>query len=140
MIDLDNQTDRIIDLEFLEKISSSLSKKDIELLVVDNKTIKEINKEHRDKDEATDVLSFPFEQTFQHFPLGIIIISIDFVDNLSKEFNHSFDEEFALLFIHGFLHLLGYDHETDNGEHRKKEEELIKSFNLPPSLIVRNSI
>jgi probable rRNA maturation factor len=44
-----------------------------------------------------------------------------------------------LLFIHGLLHLLGYDHEVDNGEHRQKEEELIKQFNLPSSLIVRNS-
>jgi probable rRNA maturation factor len=43
------------------------------------------------------------------------------------------------LFIHGFLHLLGFDHEVDNGEHRAKEEEIIKKYNLPDSLIVRNS-
>ncbi|WP_193228465.1 rRNA maturation RNAse YbeY, partial [Aliarcobacter butzleri] len=49
------------------------------------------------------------------------------------------NEEFTLLFIHGLLHLLGFDHEIDNGEHRLKEEELIEKFKLPSSLIVRNS-
>ena len=57
----------------------------------------------------------------------------------AKEYGHTFNEEFSLLFIHGILHLLGYDHEVDNGEHRAKEEELIKEFNLPDSLIIRNS-
>jgi probable rRNA maturation factor len=70
-------------------------------------------------------------------PLGSIVISTDFVEKYSKEYNHSYEEEFTLLFIHGLLHLLGYDHETDNGEHREKEEQLIKEFNLPKSLIVR---
>ena len=57
----------------------------------------------------------------------------------AKEYNHGSDNELKLLFIHGLLHLLGFDHEIDNGEHRHKEEELIKKFNLPSSLIVRNS-
>ncbi|HJE03575.1 Endoribonuclease YbeY [Aliarcobacter thereius] len=139
MIDLDNQTNFKIDLENLEKIASTLSNKNIELLIVDNKTIKDINLEFRNKDEATDVLSFPMEFNFPNMPLGSIIISIDFVRNKAKEFGHSEFEEFSLLFIHGFLHLLGFDHEVDNGEHREKEEELISLFNLPSSLIVRNS-
>ncbi|OCL81951.1 rRNA maturation RNase YbeY [Arcobacter porcinus] len=139
MIDLDNQTDFEIDLESLEKIALTLSNKDIELLIVDNDSIKEINKEFRNKDEATDVLSFPMEFNFPNMPLGSIIISVDFVRNKAKEFGHSELEEFTLLFIHGFLHLLGFDHEVDNGEHREKEEELISLFNLPSSLIVRNS-
>ncbi|MEA1914687.1 MAG: rRNA maturation RNase YbeY, partial [Campylobacterota bacterium] len=54
-----------------------------------------------------------------------------------QEFDHAFDEEMSLMFIHGILHCLGYDHETDNGEQRQKEIELIKKFNLPKSLIVR---
>ena len=72
-------------------------------------------------------------------PIGSIIISIDFVKQKAKEYGHSEQDEFKLLFIHGILHLLGFDHEEDNGEQRKKEEELIEKFDLPKSLIVRNS-
>lgn len=139
MIDLDNQTQFNIDLEKLELISNTLTKKDIELMVVKNDAIQELNKEYRNINKATDVLSFPMEDPFEHMPLGSIVISTDFVEEKSKEFGHSFDEEFTLLYIHGLLHLLGFDHEIDNGEHRTKEEELIKEFNLPDSLIVRNS-
>ncbi|WP_418185488.1 rRNA maturation RNase YbeY [Aliarcobacter vitoriensis] len=139
MIDLDNQTDFEFDIAIIENISSKLTQKDIELLIVDNLTIQEINKEYRQKDKPTDVLSFPFEGDFSHIPLGTIIISIDFVKDKAKEYGHSEIEELSLLFIHGILHLLGYDHEVDKGEHRQKEEELIKEFNLPDSLIIRNS-
>ena len=139
MIDFENQTDFLVNLVALEKIVNSLTKKDLELIIVDNQTIKEINLEYRKKDEATDVLSFPVDGDFEHLPLGTIIISIDFVKEKAKEYGHSEKDELNLLFIHGLLHLLGYDHEVDNGEHRQKEEELIKQFNLPSSLIVRNS-
>ena len=70
-------------------------------------------------------------------PLGSIVISSNFVEEKSKLYNHSFQDEFTLLFIHGVLHLLGYDHEIDNGEHRDKEEDLINKYNLPKSLIIR---
>ena len=139
MIDLENNTDFEIDISILEKIANSLTKKDIELLVVKNDEIQVLNKEHRNIDKATDVLSFPMDFDFDNMPLGSIVISTDFVEEKSKEYGHSFNEEFSLLFIHGILHLLGFDHEVDNGEHRSKEEELIKEFNLPDSLIVRNS-
>lgn len=139
MIYFDNQTDLNVDLEALETIAQSLTPRDFELIVVNNETIKEINFEYREKNEATDVLSFPFDGDFAHLPLGTIIISEDFVSEKAKEYKHSIEDEFKLLFIHGLLHLLGYDHEVDNGEHRQKEEELIKKFNLPNSLIVRNS-
>jgi len=139
MIDLDNQTNMQIDLETLEEIATFLTSKDIELLIVNNQTIKEINHQYRLKNEPTDVLSFPFEQEFNYLPLGSIIISEDFVKDKAIEYNHSIDNELKLLFIHGLLHLLGYDHEKDLGEQREKEEELIKHFNLPSSLIVRSS-
>ena len=70
-------------------------------------------------------------------PLGSIVISVDFVTQKAAEFQHSEEEEFTLLFIHGLLHLLGYDHETDNGEMREKEEQIITELNLPKSLIIR---
>ena len=139
MIDLDNTTEFLIDTASLEKIAESLTKKDIELIVVKNDEIQELNKEHRKIDKATDVLSFPMDFEMPNMPLGSIVISTDFVEEKAKEYGHIFNEEFSLLFIHGLLHLLKYDHEVDNGEHRAKEEELIKKFNLPDSLIVRNS-
>ena len=139
MIDLENNTQFEINISSLEKIAETLTKKDIELLVVRNDEIRILNKEHRKIDKATDVLSFPLDYDFVNMPLGSIVISTDFVEEKAKEYGHTFNEEFSLLFIHGILHLLGYDHEVDNGEHRQKEEELIKEFNLPDSLIVRNS-
>ena len=71
-------------------------------------------------------------------PLGSIVISIDTAKKEAEEFGHSIEDEIKLLFIHGLLHLLGYDHEIDNGEMRAKEAEIIEKFNLPKSLIVRN--
>jgi len=139
LIDLDNQTDFKFDITILENIALKLTQKDIELLIVDNKTIQKLNKKFRQKNKPTDVLSFPLQSKFSHTLLGSIIISSDFVKQKAKEYGHSQNEELSLLFIHALLHLLGYDHETDDGKHRQKEEELIKEFNLPNSLIVRNS-
>lgn len=139
MIDLENNTSFEINTSLLEDITSSLTSKDIELIVVKNDEIQELNKEHRNIDKATDVLSFPLEFDMPNMPLGSIVISVDFVEEKAKEYKHTKEEEFSLLFIHGLLHLLGFDHEVDSGEHRQKEEELIKQFNLPNSLIVRNS-
>ncbi|MFA9374786.1 MAG: rRNA maturation RNase YbeY [Poseidonibacter sp.] len=139
MIDFENNTSYDIDISILEKISISLTKKDIELIIVNNDEIQQLNKEHRNIDKATDVLSFPLDFELENMPLGSIVISVDFVEEKAKEYNHTFNEELSLLFIHGLLHLLGFDHEVDDGEHRDKEEELIKEFNLPNSLIVRNS-
>lgn len=139
MIDLENQTDLEIDISSLETIVNELTSKDIELILTRNNEIQELNKEHRDIDKATDVLSFPLEFDMPNMPLGSVVISIDFVEEKAKELNHSFEDELKLLFIHGLLHLLGFDHEVDSGEHRKKEEDLIKKYNLPNSLIIRNS-
>ncbi|WP_419767025.1 rRNA maturation RNase YbeY [Arcobacter sp.] len=139
MIDFDNQTKIDIDVSSLEIIKNELSSKDIELILVYNDEIQTLNKEHRNIDKATDVLSFPLDYDMPNMPLGSIVISVDFVENKAKEYKHSFLDELTLLFIHGMLHLLGYDHEVDNGKHREKEEELIKKYNLPDSLIVRNS-
>jgi len=135
---LENQTNYKINLEILKQISLKITNKDIEFIVCDNSYIQKLNLEFRSKDTPTDVLSFPLEN-MPNAPLGTIVISVDFVNEKSKELNHSFDEELSLLFIHGLLHLAGYDHEKDNGEHRNKEEEIIGQFNLPSSLIVRNA-
>jgi probable rRNA maturation factor len=99
--------------------------------------MRELNKIYRNKDKATDVLSFPLED-MPGMPLGSIVISIDTAKKVANELGHSIEGEIKLLFIHGLLHLLGYDHETDNGEMREKEKEIIEKFNLPKSLIIRN--
>jgi len=142
MIDLDNQTDLSVDLDSLEKIANMLSTKEVELLIVDDSTMRNLNSEHRDKDKSTDVLSFPLEAPFTEqsifgLPLGSIIISSTFVKKEAKTLKHSEQDELSLLFIHGMLHLLGFDHEVDNGEMRTREKELIEQFDLPKSLIIR---
>lgn len=139
MIDLDNQSDFNIDIASLEEIKKEITSKDIELLITNNKEIQILNFEHRGKDKPTDVLSFPLDFMFENMPIGSIVISIDFVKDKAKEYGHSELDELKLLFIHGILHLVGYDHEVDSGEHRQKEEEIIEKFGLPKSLIVRNS-
>ena len=139
LIELENLTTYKVDIEFLENITKTLNSNYIELIICNNDYIQKVNLTHRSKDTATDVLSFPYENEFNipNLPLGSILISIDFVIKKAKELNHSTDDELALLFIHGLLHLLGFDHEIDNGEHREKEQMIIKQFNLPDSLIVR---
>ena len=137
MIELDNRTKFTIDENFLNSIATSLTKKDIELIITTQDEIKSINKEFRDIDKTTDVLSFPYEE-MPMGPLGSIVISSWHVQSKAQEYGHTPQDELNLLFIHGLLHLLGYDHEVDDGEMRKKEQELIEKFNLPKSLIVRN--
>lgn len=134
----ENNTESKIDLKLIEEISLSLSDKEIELIFTNNEEMQEINFNTRGLDKPTDVLSFPYDE-MPNVPLGSIVISENFVEEKSKLFNHSFQDEFILLFIHGILHLLGYDHEVDNGEHRDKEEELINKYNLPKSLIIRTT-
>lgn len=137
MIVYDNRTELVFETALLEKIADFLSDKEVELILTDDAEIREINLASRGIDKATDVLSFPLEP-LAHFPLGSIMISVDKARHVAQRLGHSEDEEIALLFIHGMLHLLGYDHETDSGEMRKKEEEVIAAFSLPKSLIVRN--
>ena len=137
IIDLDNQTTLHVNTEILEEIAASLTKQNIEVIITDNDSIAALNATHREKDTPTDVLSFPMEAILETMPLGSIVISEDFVKEKAKEFGHSEEAELSLLFIHGLLHLLGYDHEVDSGEMRAKEREIIEAFALPSSLIIR---
>ena len=99
---------------------------EISLTVCDNEYIQSINKQFRDIDRATDVLSFPMyeagewedEGEFGPIPLGDIVISLERTAAQAEELGHSFLREAAFLAIHSTLHLLGYDHERS-----KKEDE-----------------
>ena len=137
MILLDNRTDIEIELKNLENIYNYLNiTKDIELIITTNRDIQEYNRDYRGVDKSTDVLSFPLED-IPHMPLGTIIISSEKAKEVASSLKHSVRDEITLLFIHGLLHLLGYDHEIDNGEMREMEKKLINHFNLPASLIIR---
>ncbi len=138
MIDFENKTDNNINIEKCQKIADYLKCDFVELILTDSIEIKNLNKKYRNINKATDVLSFPLKK-LPHSSIGSIVVNIDKVIEKSKEFSHAKEDELALLFLHGLLHLLGYDHEQDNGEMRKKEEEIIKNLSLPNSLIVRNS-
>lgn len=141
MLEISNETNIDFNSDLLQEIASFLSKKDIELIITDDKEIKHLNSAFRSKDKPTDVLSFPFDDmgiVGGDLPLGSVVINIEMAKSISDKIGHSLEAEIALLFIHGCLHLLGYDHENDSGEQRAKEEELINLFNLPKSLIMRN--
>ena len=137
MIDFDNRTSHQFELSTLEYIASQFTDKAIELILTDDEEMQHINKEFRDIDKSTDVLSFPYD-AMPFSPLGSIVISINYVQQVASELGHTEQEEFTLLFIHGLLHILGYDHEVDNGEMRQMESDLIEEYSLPKSLIVRN--
>lgn len=141
MLEISNETNIDFNSDLLQEIAIFLSKKDIELIITDDEEIKHLNSAFRSKDKPTDVLSFPFDDmgiVGGDLPLGSVVINIEMAKSVSDKIGHSLEAEIALLFIHGCLHLLGYDHESDSGEQRAKEEELINLFKLPKSLIMRN--
>ena len=124
--------------EGLDKLKLYIS---ITLTVPD--VIKEINKEYRNIDKPTDVLSFPMFQRDEiqelikknyevEDVLGDIIISIPRVKEQAIEYNHSFERELAYMVVHGFYHLMGYDHmeETEKKEMRKKEDEVLNKLGI----------
>ena len=136
MIELDNKTSLNVDKQLLNTITNTFTKKEIELIITTEDEIKNINKQYRNIDKSTDVLSFPYAD-MPMSPLGSIVISSWHVQSKAKELGHTLNDELTLLYIHGLLHLLGFDHEVDNGEMREEEARVIKEFNLPKSLIIR---
>ncbi len=125
-----------------EKIENS--KLYISITLTNPEHIHEINKQYRNVDRATDVLSFPmFEKNeidekiknndFEHEDvLGDIVISIEKVEEQAKEYGHSFEREFAYMLVHGFYHLMGYDHIEDDDKviMRKKEEIVLNKLGI----------
>lgn len=107
------------------------------VIIIDNSRIREINREYRNIDRETDVISFALEddKTFnleEIRVLGDIYISIDKTRSQAEEYGHSFKRELSFLAIHGFLHLLGYDHmEKDEEEVMfKKQEEVLSRYEI----------
>ena len=77
------------------------------------------------------------DENFAPVLLGSVVINLDLVELKAAQLGHGTDDETALLFTHGLLHVLGFDHESDDGQMRAKECEIIEKFRLPKSLIVR---
>lgn len=120
-ITITNETDECVDETLLNKVAAYALKSEnvnngvVNIIIVDNKKIREINKEYRGIDKETDVISFALEDddTFIKLPirvLGDIYISIDKVKVQALEYGHSLKREICFLVVHGILHLLGYDH------------------------------
>ena len=96
---------------------------------VSDKRIRELNRQFRGIDRATDVLSFPADEPDES-NLGDIAISVETAAAQAKENGLSFDDEIAQLILHGLLHLSGYDHEADNGEMNRLELRLRSNLGI----------
>ena len=107
---------------------------EISLSFVDDNEIRILNKEYRNKDKHTDVLSFPISSdeilidSTINILLGDIVISTETALRQSKEYNHSFEREIIYLVVHSMFHLLGYDHMNENEKKvmREKEKAVLK--------------
>ncbi len=114
---------------------------EVDVTLVNDEMIKEINREHRNIDEATDVLSFPLGENreFDINPeteakmLGDIVISVDHAIHQAELYGHGLEREIAFLTVHSMLHLLGYDHVNGGLEQtimREKEEFILEALGL----------
>lgn len=139
-------------VDWMEKLLNVAAKRlsvksnaEVSITVVTNEKIKEINRDYRDKDKVTDVISFAMEddeqEVFKEFDLegvtfprdlGDIFISYDKALEQAEEFGHSVERELGFLMVHGFLHLNGYDHMTESDEKKMfaLQEEILKEYGL----------
>jgi len=98
---------------FPKKYKFTNKKISLSLLLSNNKCIKKLNKDFRNKNKATDILSFPLSEKkkiFKQTYIGDIVISYDFIDKPKSQDSKVFKQKLIKIFIHGFLHLLGFDH------------------------------
>ncbi|ALC81664.1 MULTISPECIES: rRNA maturation RNase YbeY [Bacillus] len=151
IIDLTDTTGRLSDgqleaieklLEFAAEEEGTEPESEVSITIMTNEEIQQINKQYRSKDSPTDVISFAMEEEGEgeikivgaDTPpvLGDIIISIEKANEQAEEYGHSVERELGFLAIHGFLHLLGYDHMTKEQEEEMftKQKELLNRYGL----------
>lgn len=136
------------DLQFVEKVllhaaeTEEIQNAEVSVTFVTNDMIRGINKEYRGKDEPTDVISFAMEElgegeleimgSMAPRTLGDIIISLDRTREQAADYGHSFERELGFLAVHGFLHLLGYDHMNKEDEKKmfSRQEEILSSLGI----------
>lgn len=144
-VNITDEMKKIIEISIQQSIEHEKFDKEceVEVSLVDNKRIHEINKEYRNIDNLTDVLSFPlidfnvedddpYDYDEGYLLLGDIVISIEKAVAQAKEYGHSVEREVGYLCVHSVLHLLGYDHENEEERNimREKEEEILSKINL----------
>ncbi|MGA9797810.1 MAG: rRNA maturation RNase YbeY [Terriglobales bacterium] len=110
----------------------------VNVLVTSSAELRSLNRRFRGKDQPTDVLSFPPGPIFVNGLAGDIAISSDIARQNARRLGHSAAQEIKILALHGVLHLVGYDHETDQGTMAVKETQLRRALGLPLGLIERN--
>lgn len=139
-------SEQMIEIEriiaFAAKKEEITEQSEVSVTFVTNEKIQEINRDYRDKDAATDVISFAMEElgegemelAGEDMPrvLGDIIISVPRAMEQAEEYGHSFMRELGFLAVHGFLHLLGYDHMTkeDEEEMFTLQKEILNEYGL----------
>ena len=144
-VELFNQTEKEInELDTVLKVLDSALKKEnlddvsFNLIIVDNEYIHELNRTYRNIDRETDVITFALEDEdsiilpSDERVLGDIYISIDKAESQALEYGHSLLRELSFLAVHGFYHLLGYDHMTQDDEKVmfKKQEEVLEEYGI----------
>ena len=120
---------------FPQKYKFSNKKISFSLMLSNNKKIKKLNKDFRNKDKPTDILSFPFRKKIKMNKktyIGDIVISYNFINKPKTQKKEIFREKLIKIFIHGFLHLLNFDHKknTDYKKMLKEEKKIFKSVIL----------
>ncbi|MCC5801524.1 MULTISPECIES: rRNA maturation RNase YbeY [Rossellomorea] len=151
LIDFIDETETVSDeqtqlvqniLNFAAEQEGIEDESEVSVTFVSNDRIREINREYRDKDQPTDVISFALEELGEDeveiigagIPrvLGDIIISIDRTKEQAEEYNHSVSRELGFLALHGFLHLLGYDHMEEEEEKKmfKRQKDILDEYGL----------
>jgi probable rRNA maturation factor len=130
---------------WLARYAPKRARGEVAVAIVADATMRGLNKRFRRVDKVTDVLSFPSEKvpgTFLPAPspfLGEVVIARGMAARQARTLGHSVAKELRILALHGLLHLLGYDHEVDNGEMARVEGRLRRRAGLPVGLIARSS-
>lgn len=128
-----NTEENITDLEkILKKVFKNIKNKNsCSIIFVSDEEIKDLNNRYRNINNKTDVLSFPNEDKTDK-TLGDIFISLNVAKTQAKEYKHSLNREIAFLAVHGYLHLIGYDHNTKEEEKEMIElqEQILKKAKL----------
>lgn len=144
----DRQTYKKIDEDILDKVERVMlavldyedydDNYEVSLSFVDNEEIRNLNRDFRNIDRVTDVLSFPmlsddeFDIEYEEESLGDIVISIQRADEQAEEFDHSLEREICFLVCHSMFHLLGYDHmvEEEAKDMHRREEEVLNGLDI----------
>ncbi len=111
----------------------------VEILLTSDAELKRLNKQFRNKNKPTDILSFPTPPGLASTHAGDLAISLQTAARQAAEHGHSLRDELRILILHGLLHLAGEDHETDQGRMEARESTLRTQLRLPNTLIARTT-